>query len=92
MSALFYFLARAVMFLLARPKKYVFLALVRATLTELRRDTSKVIRPVIHAAKSVVLTEHGQEVAEIVPKARPDRARAIELLTAIGPVRLPARR
>ena len=65
---------------------------MRATLTELRRATSKVIRPVIHAAKSVVLTEHGEEVAEILPKARPDRARAIEQLTAIGPVRLPARR
>jgi len=65
---------------------------MRATLTALRRDTPKVIRPVIHAAKSVMLTEHGEEVAEIVPKARPDRARAIELLTATGLVRLPARR
>ena len=50
------------------------------------------IRSVIHAAKSVVLTEYGEEVAEIVPKVRPDRARGIELLAAIGPVRLPARR
>ena len=92
MSALFYFWGRRWGSLWWRGReKYVFLALVRATLTELRRDTSKVIRPVIHAAKSVVLTEHGQEVAEILPKARPDRARAIELLTAIGPVRLPAR-
>ncbi len=65
---------------------------MKATLTELRRDTSRVIRPVIHAAKRVVLTEHGQEVAEILPRVRPDRARAIELLASIGPVRLPARR
>ena len=50
------------------------------------------IRSIIHSAKSVVLTEYGEEVAEIVPKVRPDRARGIELLAAIGPVRLPARR
>lgn len=65
---------------------------MKATLTELRRETSRVIRPVIHASKSVVLTEHGEEVAEILPKSRPDRARAIQLLSAIGPVQLPARR
>jgi len=73
-------------------KKCVFLALMKATLTELRRETSLVIRPVIHAVKSVLLTEHGEEVAEILPKGRPDRARAIQLLSALGPVQLPPRR
>lgn len=73
-------------------EKCVFLAQMKATLTDLRRDTSRVIRPVIHAAKSVVLTEHGREVAEILPKGRPDRGRAVKLLSAIGPLRLPSRR
>lgn len=65
---------------------------MKATLTALRRETSKVIRPVIHAAKTVTLTEHGHDVAEIRPKIHPDRARALEMLMAIGPVELPARR
>lgn len=43
---------------------------MKATLTELRRQTGKVIRPVIHAGKTVVLTEHGQDVAEIRPAGR----------------------
>jgi len=47
---------------------------------------------VIHGAKTVTLTEHGQEVAEISPKSLPDRKRALELLTAIGPVDLPTRK
>ena len=64
---------------------------MNATLTELRRETSRVLRPVIHGAKTVTLTEHGQEVAEISPKYSPDRRRALELLTAIGHVELPSR-
>ncbi len=65
---------------------------MKATLTELRRETSRVLRPVIHAAKTVTLTEHGEDVAVISPKHRADRERALELLRAIGPVDLPARR
>jgi antitoxin (DNA-binding transcriptional repressor) of toxin-antitoxin stability system len=65
---------------------------MNATLTELRRETSRVLRPVIHGAKTVTLTEHGQKVAEISPKTTPDRRRALELLAAIGPVALPARK
>jgi prevent-host-death family protein len=68
------------------------LRLVNATLTELRRETSRVIRPVIHGAKTVTLTEHGQEVAQISPKSVPDRKRALELLKAIGHVDLPSRK
>ncbi|MEI6036170.1 MAG: hypothetical protein WCS65_18040 [Verrucomicrobiae bacterium] len=65
---------------------------MHATLTELRRETSRVLRPVIHGANTVTLTEHGQEVAEISPKTTPDRKRALELLVAIGPVALPPRK
>ncbi len=72
--------------------KSVYFSRMNATLTELRRETSRVLRPVIHGAKTVTLTEHGQEVAEISPKTNPDRKRALELLAAIGPVALPARK
>jgi len=70
----------------------VYFSRVNATLTELRRETSRVLRPVIHGAKTVTLTEHGQEVAEISPKTTPDRKRALELLAAIGPVELQPRK
>lgn len=65
---------------------------MKATLTELRRETSRVLRPVIHAGKTVTLTEHGEDVAEITPKHPADRLRALELLRAIGPLDLPARK
>jgi len=65
---------------------------MRAALIELRRETSRVLRPVIHAAKTVTLTEHGEDVAEITPKHQVDRNRALEFLTAIGSVDLPARK
>ena len=57
--------------------KSVCFAGMKATLTELRRDTIRVLRPVIHGAKTVTLTEHGQEVAEISPEPLPDRRRAL---------------
>ena len=72
--------------------KSVYFFRMNATLTELRRETSRVLRPVIHGAKTVTLTEHGQKVAEISPKTNPDRKRALEWLAAIGPVALPARK
>ena len=59
---------------------------MEATLTELRRETSKVVRPVIHAKQKVTLTEHGQNVAEIVPLAHVDYRQACDDLIAIGPV------
>jgi prevent-host-death family protein len=59
---------------------------VNATLTELRRQTAKVIRPVIHNGQKVTLTEHGQECAEIVPLPKIDRRAACQALLAIGPV------
>jgi prevent-host-death family protein len=59
---------------------------VKATLTELRRQTSKVVRPVIHNGKKVTLTEHGESCAEIIPLRKIDRRAACEALLAIGPV------
>jgi prevent-host-death family protein len=64
---------------------------MKATLTELRRETSRILGPVIHASRKVVLTEHGREVAAIVPMVEPDRKRALRMLAAIGPVDLPRR-
>jgi antitoxin (DNA-binding transcriptional repressor) of toxin-antitoxin stability system len=73
-------------------KKYVFFTQMKATLTELRRETSRILGPVIHASKKVVLTEHGRNIAAIVPMVEPDRKRALRLLAAIGPVEMPERR
>jgi antitoxin (DNA-binding transcriptional repressor) of toxin-antitoxin stability system len=64
---------------------------MKATLKELRRETSRILGPVIHASRKVVLTEHGREVAAIVPMVKPDRKRALRMLAAIGPVDLPRR-
>lgn len=64
---------------------------MKATLTELRRETSRILRPVIHASQSVVITENGRNIAAIVPMIAPDRKRAIKMLAAIGPVDLPGR-
>ena len=44
---------------------------VKATLTELRRDTSRVLGTVIHGHEAVELTQHGETVADIRPHATP---------------------
>jgi antitoxin (DNA-binding transcriptional repressor) of toxin-antitoxin stability system len=77
---------------LTKLKKYVFFTQMKATLTELRRETSRILGPVIHASKKVVLTEHGRNIAAIVPMVEPDRKRALRLLASIGPVEMPERR
>lgn len=77
---------------MTNPKKYAFFTQMKATLTELRRETSRILGPVIHASKKVVLTEHGRNIAAIVPMVDPDRKRALRLLAAIGPVEMPERR
>ena len=59
---------------------------MEATLTELRRDTMKVIRPAVHGGQKVTLTEHGQEVAQIIPSRKVDYRQACKDLMAIGPV------
>ena len=60
---------------------------MEATLTELRRETTKVVRPAMHGGEEVTITEHGQPMFKIVP-VRPalDRKKACEALIAIGPV------
>jgi prevent-host-death family protein len=63
---------------------------MEATLTELRRDTSRVLEPVRKGEK-VTVTEHGQKLAEIIP-VKIDRKAAFEALRAIGPVELPPRK
>jgi prevent-host-death family protein len=63
-----------------------------ATLTELRRDTSKVIRPAIHAGEKVVLTEHGEPCAEIIPLRKIDRKALCQALIDLGPIELPPRK
>jgi prevent-host-death family protein len=60
---------------------------MKATLTQLRRDTSKVVRPVIHGGEKLTLTEHGQPCAQIIPWKIIDRSAACEALMAIGPVK-----
>ena len=67
-------------------KSVHFSCAMKATLTELRRQTSKVVRPVIHGGRKVTLTEHGEKCAEIVPLRKIDRRAACEALMAIGPV------
>jgi len=72
--------------------KSVYSIRVVATLTELRRDTSKVVRPVIHGGEKVTLTDQGEPCAEIVPLRKVDRRAACEALIAIGPVKFRPRK
>jgi prevent-host-death family protein len=53
---------------------------MKATLSELHRETRRIIRPVIHGGEEVVLTDFGRPVARIVPylptaTVTPDQAR-----------------
>jgi prevent-host-death family protein len=59
---------------------------MKATLTELRRNSAKVIKPVVNRRKKVTLTDRGEPVAEIVPCQKVDYAQAWKDLIAIGPV------
>ena len=40
---------------------------MQATLSELHRETRRVVRPVIHGGEEVILTDFGKPVARIVP-------------------------
>jgi antitoxin (DNA-binding transcriptional repressor) of toxin-antitoxin stability system len=40
---------------------------MQATLSELHRETRRIVRPVIHGGEEVILTEFGNPVARIVP-------------------------
>ena len=44
---------------------------MKATLTELHRDTGRVLDEVIHGHRPVELTQHGETVADIQPHAKP---------------------
>lgn len=43
---------------------------MKATLTELRRNTGRILGAVVHGKETVELTQHGETVAQISPKAR----------------------
>ncbi len=52
-----------------------------ATLSELHRETRRIVRPVIHGGEEVLLTDFGKPVASIVPYMQtltvsPSQARA----------------
>lgn len=54
---------------------------MHATLSQLHRETRRIVRPVIHAGEEVVLTDFGKPVARIVPymptiTVSPEEARA----------------
>jgi antitoxin (DNA-binding transcriptional repressor) of toxin-antitoxin stability system len=54
---------------------------MQATLSQLHRETRRIVRPVIHAGKEVLLTDFGKPVARIVPymptiTVGPEEARA----------------
>jgi antitoxin (DNA-binding transcriptional repressor) of toxin-antitoxin stability system len=59
---------------------------VKATLTQLRRDTAKVVRPVIRGGEKLRLTGHEQPCPDNVPLQKIDRRAACRDLMAIGPV------
>jgi prevent-host-death family protein len=44
---------------------------VKATLTELRRDTGRILGSVIHGHYAIELTQHGKTVADIQPGEKP---------------------
>jgi antitoxin (DNA-binding transcriptional repressor) of toxin-antitoxin stability system len=72
---------------------------MKATLTELRRGTGRILGAVIHGQCAIELTQHGQTVADIQPRTKPlsgaefarrwknrkplDKATAREIATAI---------
>jgi antitoxin (DNA-binding transcriptional repressor) of toxin-antitoxin stability system len=62
---------------------------MKATLSQLRRETIRILGPVIHASQKVLITEHGRKITTIVPIVEPDRKRALQMLTAIGLVEKP---
>lgn len=70
----------------------VYFAPVEATLTELHRDTAKLVRPVIHGGRKLTLTDRGEPCAEIVPVEKVDRKAALKSLRSIGPVEMPRRK
>ncbi len=64
---------------------------MHATLTELRRETGRIIRAA-EKGSEVVLTEHGQPRLKLSAVKPIDRKAAAAALRAIGPVELPSRK
>jgi len=63
----------------------VYFQAVKATLTDLHRNTAETIRPVIHGGERLELTANGRLVAEIIPSRRDyDRKKAWAALQAFG--------
>ena len=58
---------------------------MEATLTELRRDTSRIVRAA-DEGQEVILTEHGQPRYRLAAVKPIDRKAAAVALRAIGPV------
>jgi prevent-host-death family protein len=65
--------------------KSVYFTFVQATLTELRRDTSRVVRAADNG-EEVILTEHGEPRYKLQRVQAIDRKVAAAALRAIGPV------
>jgi len=65
--------------------KSVYFVFVQATLTELRRDTSRVVRAADNG-EEVILTEHGEPRYKLQRVQAIDWKRAAAALRAIGPV------
>lgn len=66
--------------------KCVYSVGMEATLTKLRRETAKVVRPATHDGQEVTITEYGEPKFKVVPVKPLDRRAACEALMAIGPV------
>ncbi|MDW8308400.1 MAG: type II toxin-antitoxin system prevent-host-death family antitoxin [Verrucomicrobiales bacterium] len=64
---------------------------VEATMTQLRRNASRLVRRALRGDK-VRVTARGEPRVELVPVRRIDRKAALRALRAIGPVALPTRK
>jgi prevent-host-death family protein len=66
---------------------------VKSSLAELHRDTAKVMKPVINGKKTLIITNHGEPCAKIVPlPEKPDRKRALAILRSMSALELPPRK
>jgi prevent-host-death family protein len=59
---------------------------MEATLAELNRDATKVVRPAMQEGQEVVITENGEPKVKVVPVPKVNRRQALKDLMAIGPV------
>jgi len=71
--------------------KNVYFSRMEATLTELRRDTSRIVRAA-DSGHEVILTEHGEPRYKLRRIQPIDWKKAAAMLAAIGPVNLPPRK